>query len=183
MSEEYRDIPNIPGLRVSRCGHIQQLDRWSQQWVPKTLYANTTTGYIQVMRDYGSGGHKQITVHRAVALAWIENTYGYIEVNHKDGNRHNNHADNLEWCNRQQNAQHAFRNRRGERMWSSKTNEETVKKILHDFLVLGKTQDELKATYGISTQGICQRTIWHHVPLPPKPWAKNRQNVIAARLG
>jgi hypothetical protein len=137
MSEEYRDIPGIPGLRVSRSGDVQQLDRWSREWVPKKTRANKRTGYIQVARFFSHRGHIGIRVHQAVARAWIENTYGYPEVNHKDGNRHNNHVDNLEWCTHKQNAQHAFKNRRGESMWTSRLSEDTVRKILHDFLVLG----------------------------------------------
>lgn len=48
-------------------------------------------------------------VHRIVARCFVENPHGYLEVNHKDGNKANNKASNLEWCTRSQNNRHAFK--------------------------------------------------------------------------
>lgn len=48
--------------------------------------------------------HHTVYIHRLVALAFIDNPNGYPEVNHKDENKSNNAADNLEWCDRTYNA-------------------------------------------------------------------------------
>lgn len=40
---------------------------------------------------------KDILVHRMVAISFVPNPNNYPYVNHKDGNRSNNHEDNLEW--------------------------------------------------------------------------------------
>ena len=45
-------------------------------------------------------------VHRLVAKYFIENPNNYAEVNHKDFNKSNNKASNLEWCNRLYNSTH-----------------------------------------------------------------------------
>lgn len=60
------------------------------------------SGYLQV--EYC--GKKQL-VHRLVAMAFIPNPDNLPEVNHKDGNKHNNHFTNLEWCTASNNKQHA----------------------------------------------------------------------------
>lgn len=49
-----------------------------------------------------------IRTHRCVALLFVPNPHGYDVVNHIDGNKLNNDADNLEWCTAQQNCQHAY---------------------------------------------------------------------------
>ena len=65
-------------------------------------------GYLKVGLADGKGGHKQYSVHSLVARHYIPNPYGYSQINHKDGNKRNNHINNLEWCSCAQNAQHAL---------------------------------------------------------------------------
>lgn len=66
-------------------------------------------GYPAV--TYNENG-KQIhkTVHRLVGKAFLKRKEGANEINHKDGNKENNHASNLEWVTRQENTVHAYSN-------------------------------------------------------------------------
>lgn len=62
-----------------------------------------TNGYLIVVLD-----KVQLSLHRLVAQHFIPNPYGHPQVNHKDGDKTNNHVANLEWCSAEQNIQHAL---------------------------------------------------------------------------
>lgn len=42
-------------------------------------------------------------IHRMVAELFVDNPNNYKEIDHIDGNKHNNNKDNLRWCTRQMN--------------------------------------------------------------------------------
>jgi hypothetical protein len=64
-------------------------------------------GYGYLIVDLRKGNRKKhLRVHRIVAQAFIENPHNLPEVNHKDENKHNNVANNLEWCTSSYNKQY-----------------------------------------------------------------------------
>jgi len=96
---EFRPIPGIPDGYVSEDGVVvsaRRKLRVTSQWINSNGYMTTKVG------------RTPITVHRAVALAWIGDGDS-LDVNHIDGNKMNNHASNLEWCTRGANIMHSLR--------------------------------------------------------------------------
>lgn len=55
-------------------------------------------GYTLVNLYYAHRKFKARYVHRLVAQAFLPNPNNYPQVNHKDENKQNNRAENLEWC-------------------------------------------------------------------------------------
>lgn len=63
-------------------------------------------GYCYVSL-FANGEAKIYFVHRLVAMCFLDNPNEYPHINHKDGNKDNNHWSNLEWCTPLQNNVHA----------------------------------------------------------------------------
>lgn len=57
-----------------------------------------------------NGGNKKYSVHRLVAIAFLDNPHRHPQVNHINGNKFDNRAVNLEWCDSYHNMQHAHAN-------------------------------------------------------------------------
>ena len=64
-------------------------------------------GYVRVYVSKDSK-KKWFLVHRLVAMAYIPNPDNKKTVNHKDGDKRNNHVSNLEWSTYAENLNHAI---------------------------------------------------------------------------
>ena len=64
-------------------------------------------GY-EIVSLWLNGKDKKFRVHRLVADAFISNPENKAQINHIDGNKLNNHADNLEWSTYSENISHRY---------------------------------------------------------------------------
>lgn len=92
---------------VSSDGKVYSASTYSPSYYHKEISQRLNSdGYLQV--TVGKTGHRsQYRVHRMVAEAFVPNPNNLPEVNHKDYDRTNNNADNLEWCTHADNVAHS----------------------------------------------------------------------------
>lgn len=111
---EWRRTIGYSSTYVNRFGEVGRLYSRVGFQLLRQHEAKTTNGtylnvFLRRMRDQRT---VSVGVHQLVATAFVEGppsdgkTY---EPNHKDGNKHNNRAENLEWVTRSQNVLHAYR--------------------------------------------------------------------------
>lgn len=93
----FTPIPGFPGYSISACGKVMGT-RNKLLKTPLTVHGYP---YVRLRGTFK-------TVHRIVAEVLIPKVNGKGQVNHKDGNKTNNHISNLEWCTQSENALHAF---------------------------------------------------------------------------
>ena len=103
MMEEIRVPQSIPFLGVTATGRVMNLN--SGRWL---AICDNGRGYKQVFVTEKNKRYMRY-VHRLVAECYVPNPYNAPEINHKDGNKGNNIADNLEWCTSSENKRHAQR--------------------------------------------------------------------------
>lgn len=108
MQEEiWKDIPNYEGLyQISNYGRVKSIPRtYKKRKIDKEIIKKLKTmpnGYIRVSLSK-NGKTKDYYVHRLVAKAYIPNIDNKPCINHKDCNRNNNNANNLEWVTHKEN--------------------------------------------------------------------------------
>ena len=109
-------------------------------------------------------------VHRLVAEQYCERPEGCNEVDHIDGDKFNNHADNLEWVTRAENMSRAYDGNlidcRGTNSALSKTNESDVIEMRRLWDLREMKQGELSEMFNISrtqVSAIVNRKQWKHI--------------------
>ncbi len=93
---------------------ITTKSRWggviNKKYKSHWLSVNTTKRgdwYMSLALQRTRGYRKGYKIHRLVAEAFIPNPMNLPEVNHKNGIKTDNRAENLEWCTRARNLEHA----------------------------------------------------------------------------
>ncbi len=113
--EVWKDVVGYEHIfQVSNFGNV--FSKRSNKKLKQQLHEN---GYL-IFATKIEGKNKCFKVHRLVAEAFLDKPeevllklahktkYGLVIVNHKDGNKQNNHVSNLEWSSHSLNTKHAL---------------------------------------------------------------------------
>ncbi len=105
MVEEWKCIEEFPDYQISNLGRVKSL-KLGRNNVLKAR--KNGSGYLFVLL-YGYK-KKNSSIHRLVLKAFKPIDHPELfQCNHIDGNKENNHINNLEWCTYSENEKHAYR--------------------------------------------------------------------------
>ena len=102
--EIWKDIKGYEGrYQISTLGNVRSLKN-------NILLVGTKNTQYKTVTLCKDGTCINFHRHRLVAEAFIENPFNKCQVNHIDGNKHNNNIENLEWVTHRENMKHAYEN-------------------------------------------------------------------------
>ena len=126
MKEIWKDIPSLNGYQASNLGNIRSLNYHKTGKIKELSKYSTNFGYLAVKITQNGIGRRYL-VHRLVLITF-KGEKENKEINHIDGNKHNNCVNNLEWCTRRENILHAYKNKL--KVARSGSNHPKAKKVL-----------------------------------------------------
>jgi hypothetical protein len=97
-------IQEFPNYSINENGEVINIK------TNKRLVNTTSKNGYSIVCLYNECGRKMIYVHRLLAEYFIPKIVGMNHVNHKNEIKNDYRLENLEWCNRSINMQHAWDN-------------------------------------------------------------------------
>lgn len=164
MEEIWKDIYEYDGIdykgkyQISNYGNVKSNDYIIHSTRKQTYLKEGcnikpfySCKYLRIKLWINGKSHSK-TIHRLVATYFVPNPNPdvFTEVNHKDENRLNNRADNLEWCSRKYNMDYYFEKHPDARKIKNRfINPRTKSSPVHNYCIICGKEIGLKTKTGI----------------------------------
>ena len=175
-TEQWKPVPGYEDYyEISNLGRVRRVSPERGTWFGRIITPNPGSDGYPCIRFAVNGVKKTYSLHRIVALTWVPGYEHGLQVNHKDCDKTNNAADNLEWVTPGENVRHARANldsgwspethARGEQVHTAKLTEDQVLEI-RQLAASGMSNRKLAEQFGINhsqINRIINRKFWTHV--------------------
>jgi hypothetical protein len=157
--EVWKDIQGFAGIyQISSHGRLKSFKMRRNGYILSNV--NKNGGYLSVVLTQNGRSNRYTRIHRLVAETFKPKPLGVMEVNHKDGNKQNNHVDNLEWVTHRDNLLEDVRRNPGRVAGMCRYNQIVRPRQILQFSLDGR----LLATFNNGAEaarstGVCQRNI------------------------
>lgn len=171
IPEEWRTIKGFPRYEVSNLGRVRT---FAGKRPPGTHLTQTKNkaGYLFIGMVSDCGKQTTRSVHRVVAMSFLDADPNRPHVNHINGIKADNRAANLEWVTQKENQEHASR------IGLKAVGEKHGRAVFTDALVLearakfreGQSMKSLAARYGVWHSTMRSAVVgksWKHLNTTP----------------
>lgn len=153
MEEIWKEIKGFENYQISNLGRIKNIKYHRQQKSQILKPHYKANGYLSITLSR-NGKTNMFYIHRLVASHFVDNKEDKPCVNHKDGCRNNNTAENLEWVTFSENTKHSYHK------LGYKISEETIQKRVQAFKKNYVMSGETKKKIGESNRkNSCKRVL------------------------
>jgi hypothetical protein len=120
--DTWKDIPNYEGIyQIDKEGNVKSTIRHGNTNSSGILKQRVGRGGYKYVKLSKNGKVRNCTIHRLVALTFIENPNNLPMINHKDENKLNNCVSNLEWCTNKYNINYGTAHERKSRKLTNRS--------------------------------------------------------------
>ena len=159
-NEIWKPVVGYEGkYEVSNTGKVRSLNYHRSGLAKELAQKIDKYGYC-VVTLCSNGQHKSLTVHRLVAIAFIDNPNHFPQINHKNERKDDNCVENLEWCTQLYNANYGTRNIRAmDNRHTGKFRKKVVQlkegKVVNEYVSLAEASRQTGIYYKMISRVAC----------------------------